>query len=179
MSRSTWKGQAAGNSKKYCPSCTACNCETTKHCPEEKTLPQKNQTFPSLQLLVCSQAPVQWCETWNLIANFKVNMEKKSKKYWPSCTACSAWCNHDVIVKRPNIAQKKKHLKEPKKNPCYFNAETLWEHLQIMSWKQKCYLIRLSLYPMAHSWLTPKKCINQQPIHIYTCRTVWLGLKGL
>ena len=23
-----------------------CNCETTKHCPEVKTLPQKNQTFP-------------------------------------------------------------------------------------------------------------------------------------
>ena len=44
MSRSTWKGQAAGNSKKYCPSCTACNCEMTKHCPEEKNIAAKEPT---------------------------------------------------------------------------------------------------------------------------------------
>ena len=167
ISMSTWKGQAAGNSKKYWPSCTACSVirrwcnhhfsaifgkkvvetwilwqfygliyqpvqghsllgllpKTELSYKEQENRLRSVQVAlkPDVQHKITSTRLRPYCigyffiglTTNSPIAESTWNGQAagNSRKYWPSCTACSAWCNHDVIVKRPNIALKKKHCR--------------------------------------------------------------------
>ena len=177
ISRSTWKGQVAGNSKEYWPSCTACSvirrwCNHhfsaifAKKVVETAILwhfyglinrpVQGHSLFgllPKTKLGSKEQENRLWCIQLALkpdvqhktssnrlrrycIGYFFIGLTTKSpisrstwkgqaagnlKEYWPSCTTCSAWCNHNVIVKRPNIAKKKTLPQKNQTFPWYWN----------------------------------------------------------
>ena len=57
--------------------------------------PKSPQTGPSS--LVFANFSLFWLlisrSTW------KGQAAGNAKKYWPTCTACSMWCNHDALVK--------------------------------------------------------------------------------
>ena len=146
----TWKGQAAGNSKTYWPSCTACKARCNhdfsanfgKKVVETRILwhfygliyrPVQGHSLlyllPKTKLSSKEQQKRLWCIQLALrpdvqhkitsnrlrpygIDYFSVGLTTNSsmsrstwkgqaagnsKKYWPSCTACSVirrWCNH-------------------------------------------------------------------------------------
>ena len=67
--------------------------------------------------------------SWFYPLIFKVNMERSqaagnAQKYWSSCTACNAWCNHDETVTK-HYHEKNKHYHA---SLCYTraNPSTHW-----------------------------------------------------
>ena len=85
---------------------------------------------------------------WLLISRstWKGQAAGNAKKYWPTCTACSMWCNHDAIVKPLT-----KHFLEETNITMFHHVPQKQQHPHMNSWDAPRFLRHFVVLSQRHS----------------------------
>ena len=85
---------------------------------------------------------------WLLISRstWKGQAAGNAKKHWPSCTACSMWCNHDAIVKPLT-----KHYREITSITMFHHVTQKQQHPHMSSWDVPRFLRHFVVLSQRHS----------------------------